>query len=199
MYHDNSSVRSFTLEDFASILTHPLEAEAWRSHFILSETSQMELRGIQDKIHEALARQRLEIMHVRATLSRLLEEENHLISRLVKLHSRGLSRSCFQKYSHTVDFPLSLPPREPDGVVNFALTAVCSLWRQVAISTKALWGDVSISYSFEDSGIRLPSICELNFKFMKIVPPHPLGYFLCAILSAWGTIGKINTAGNIIA
>ncbi|KAG6877086.1 hypothetical protein C0992_010903 [Termitomyces sp. T32_za158] len=150
--------------------THPLEDHAWKSDYTLSESSEVELHSLLEKLRDAQTQHEAIITGVLANLDQLLNERQRQVMRINKLESAlapykklppELLVRIFKECSPT---PLKLPPditsdrhnrphvTIPSTPTNrsswsiFSIMAVCSWWREIVLNSRDLWDDIFIRY-----------------------------------------------------
>ncbi|KAG6910670.1 hypothetical protein DXG01_008714 [Tephrocybe rancida] len=141
-----------------TIPVHPLESDAWRSDYALSEDSQSELCSLLGGLRQALVQHDARIARIQATLAELLDERKSYVLRIDKVksavapHKKLPPEILFKIFTDCSPPPLYIPPKHVRNVrhnitsnLEFPMT-VCSRWRQVALSSRDMWDDLDVSY-----------------------------------------------------
>ncbi|KAF5372019.1 hypothetical protein D9615_008139 [Tricholomella constricta] len=144
---------------------HRLETEARKSDYMLSETGERELRNTRDHVQRTIAQPENELDHLQTIMDGTIQTSNGVLkSQIVKLdlaiapHKKLPPELLSIIFLYCVKPFLGLRLRLRHGSdhapsMTLSLAAVCSSWREVAISTPALWKRISISYSlYPDTG-----------------------------------------------
>ncbi|KAG6899222.1 hypothetical protein C0993_012136 [Termitomyces sp. T159_Od127] len=150
------------------IPTHPLEEHAWKSDYILPESSQAELRSLLEGLDGVLSQHDAKIAVVQAVLDQLLNERKSQVMRIDKLKSalapyKKLPPELVARIFKDCSPTLKLPPdiifdrhNRPHSTISshtainsrsiLPVMEVCSWWREIALNSRELWDDISIRY-----------------------------------------------------
>ncbi|KAF8057443.1 hypothetical protein FPV67DRAFT_1527502 [Lyophyllum atratum] len=135
---------------------HPLEPDARRSDYIVTDAAQLEFREMRLVIDREIARFDMELERLQGMMDKLREEQathlqrrreiNAAIAPHKKLPPELISAILLLTYDQKAS--LKLPPTPYDLKEGpIFLSHLCSRWRQVVCSTPAFWHAVTFSGS----------------------------------------------------